>query len=130
VPCGPEIRWEGSACGAHEDARVPAQGLTHVAICSGSNMNFDRLRLVAELADIGAHVRPGRIAAAPYPGSLRRLRRSKTWRAGRLSQGLWRASAARVLRACAARGSQQAAAAGAVRAPDTRSGVPQHRGGS
>lgn len=35
------------------------QGMTAVAICSGSNMNFDRLRLVAELADLGAHVRPG-----------------------------------------------------------------------
>ena len=38
-----------------------AQGQTVVAVCSGANMNFDRLRLVAELADLGAHVRP------PYP---------------------------------------------------------------
>lgn len=29
-----------------------------VAVCSGANINFDRLRLVAELADLGAHVRP------------------------------------------------------------------------
>lgn len=35
-----------------------AQGQTVVAVCSGANMNFDRLRLVAELADLGAHVRP------------------------------------------------------------------------
>jgi len=81
APCG-QTRRQGSARGAHGGARVPAQGLTHVAICSGSNMNFDRLRLVAELADIGAHVRPGRVAAAPYPGSL--LQGTNTWRAGRL----------------------------------------------
>jgi hypothetical protein len=31
-----------------------AQGATAVAVTSGANMNFDRLRLVTELADIGA----------------------------------------------------------------------------
>ena len=30
------------------------QGKTVVAVTSGANMNFDRLRLVSELADIGA----------------------------------------------------------------------------
>lgn len=29
------------------------QGVTAVAVTSGANMNFDRLRLVTELADIG-----------------------------------------------------------------------------
>ena len=37
-----------------------AQGASVVAVCSGANINFDRLRLVAELADLGAHVRPPR----------------------------------------------------------------------
>ncbi len=30
------------------------QGITAVAVTSGANMNFDRLRLVTELADIGS----------------------------------------------------------------------------
>ncbi len=33
-----------------------AQGKTMVAVTSGANMNFDRLRLVTELADLGANV--------------------------------------------------------------------------
>ena len=32
------------------------QGKTMVAVTSGANMNFDRLRLVTELADLGANV--------------------------------------------------------------------------
>ena len=32
------------------------QGETMVAVTSGANMNFDRLRLVTELADLGANV--------------------------------------------------------------------------
>jgi threonine dehydratase len=31
-----------------------AQGETVVAVTSGANMNFDRLRLVSELAQVGA----------------------------------------------------------------------------
>lgn len=31
-----------------------AQGATTVCITSGANMNFDRLRLVSELAEVGA----------------------------------------------------------------------------
>lgn len=41
------------------------QGQTVVAVCSGANMNFDRLRLVAELADLGAHVRPRTPSSQP-----------------------------------------------------------------
>lgn len=33
------------------------QGKGIVAVTSGANMNFDRLRLVTELADLGANVR-------------------------------------------------------------------------
>ena len=35
-------------------ACVPKQGASVVAVTSGANMNFDRLRLVTELADVGA----------------------------------------------------------------------------
>ena len=38
------------------------QGKTMVAVTSGANMNFDRLRLVTELADLGANV-----GCAPSP---------------------------------------------------------------
>ena len=37
-----------------------------VAVTSGANMNFDRLRLVTELADLGANVGP---APSPAPDS-------------------------------------------------------------
>ena len=33
---------------------LPLQGVSAVAVTSGANMNFDRLRLVTELADVGA----------------------------------------------------------------------------
>lgn len=38
-----------------------AQGKTMVAVTSGANMNFDRLRLVTELADLGANVLPSHL---------------------------------------------------------------------
>ena len=40
-----------------------------VAVTSGANMNFDRLRLVTELADLGANVGP---ASSPAPVSTRK----------------------------------------------------------
>ncbi len=36
-------------------AREKAKGRTFVAICCGANMNFDRLRFVAERAEVGEH---------------------------------------------------------------------------
>ena len=40
------------------------QGKAMVAVTSGANMNFDRLRLVTELADLGANVGS---FPAPFP---------------------------------------------------------------
>ena len=40
--------------GSPESAPVVLQGVSAVAVTSGANMNFDRLRLVTELAGIGA----------------------------------------------------------------------------
>ncbi|EEO28756.2 threonine ammonia-lyase, biosynthetic [Oxalobacter formigenes HOxBLS] len=37
----------------HEEAGEPLENLTMVAVTSGANMNFDRLRFVAERADVG-----------------------------------------------------------------------------
>lgn len=37
----------------HEEAGQPLENLTMVAVTSGANMNFDRLRFVAERADVG-----------------------------------------------------------------------------
>lgn len=37
----------------HEEAGKPLENLTMVAVTSGANMNFDRLRFVAERADVG-----------------------------------------------------------------------------
>ena len=42
------------------------QGKAMVAVTSGANMNFDRLRLVTELADLGANV-------GSFPAPLPRL---------------------------------------------------------
>ncbi|KAK9839301.1 hypothetical protein WJX81_006777 [Elliptochloris bilobata] len=40
---------------AYLAARPDIKGSAVVAVCSGANINFNRLRLVAELADLGAH---------------------------------------------------------------------------
>ena len=45
---GSPLRSSQSSFGPH------AQGQTVVAVTSGANMNFNRLRLVVELADVGA----------------------------------------------------------------------------
>lgn len=49
-----------------------AQGVTAVAVTSGANMNFDRLRLVTELADVGG-LREAMLATTipERPGSFR-----------------------------------------------------------
>ncbi len=50
------------------------QGATVVAVTSGANINFDRLRLVSELADIGA-LREAMLATTipEQPGSFLRF---------------------------------------------------------
>lgn len=52
--------------------RESTQGEDYVAICSGANMNFDRLRHVAERAELGEH-REGLLAVTipEHPGSFR-----------------------------------------------------------
>ena len=54
--------------------REAAQGQQYVAVCSGANMNFDRLRHVAERAELGEH-REGLLAVTipEQPGSFRRF---------------------------------------------------------
>lgn len=39
---------------AESAAEVAVQGATVVCVTSGANMNFDRLRMVSELAGVGA----------------------------------------------------------------------------
>ena len=53
---------------------VAVQGATVVAVTSGANINFDRLRLVSELADIGA-LREAMLATTipEQPGSFLRF---------------------------------------------------------
>ena len=51
---------------------VLLQGKTVVAVTSGANMNFDRLRLVSELADIGARREAMLAVTIPeQPGAFR-----------------------------------------------------------
>ncbi|KAK9806307.1 hypothetical protein WJX72_009564 [[Myrmecia] bisecta] len=57
---------------AYLKARPDIKGQTMVAVTSGANINFDRLRLVAELADLGAQ-REAMLATTitGVPGSLK-----------------------------------------------------------
>ncbi|EAR11326.1 threonine ammonia-lyase, biosynthetic [Reinekea blandensis] len=51
-----------------------AEGKTLVTICSGANMNFDRLRYVAERADVGEHQEAIFAVTIPEkPGSFKRF---------------------------------------------------------
>ena len=50
--CGGTCSLAGAGSGP-ESACVVLQGVSAVAVTSGANMNFDRLRLVTELAGIG-----------------------------------------------------------------------------
>ncbi len=55
-------------------ARRRAKGRTLVAIACGANMNFDRLRFVAERAELGEHREAVLAVTIPeQPGSFRRL---------------------------------------------------------
>ena len=72
---------------------VAVQGATVVAVTSGANINFDRLRLVSELADIGA-LREAMLATTipEQPGSFLRfiqtaLDRCRTCRSPNSSTG-------------------------------------------
>ncbi|CAK0786451.1 hypothetical protein CVIRNUC_009664 [Coccomyxa viridis] len=57
---------------AYLKARPNIQGKTMVAITSGANMNFDRLRLVTELADLGANREAMLVSTiSGRPGTLR-----------------------------------------------------------
>lgn len=71
----------GQDCGGHHQRRqhqLPTfewfpsvQGKTVVAITSGANMNFERLRLVAELAEVGATTEATLTTTIPErPGSF------------------------------------------------------------
>ena len=54
--------------------REKCTGKTFVAICCGANMNFDRLRFVAERAQVGEHHEALLAATVPEtPGSFRRF---------------------------------------------------------
>ncbi|WP_196161074.1 threonine ammonia-lyase, biosynthetic [Reinekea sp. G2M2-21] len=54
--------------------RESLQGKTLVTICSGANMNFDRLRYVAERADVGEHHEAIFSVTIPEkPGSFKRF---------------------------------------------------------
>jgi len=54
--------------------RTNAKGQTFVTICSGANMNFDRLRYVAERADVGEHHEAiFSVTIAEEPGSFKRF---------------------------------------------------------
>jgi len=55
-------------------AREGCQGKTVVCVTSGANMNFDRLRLVSELADIGARSEAMLSTTIPeQPGAFRKF---------------------------------------------------------
>ena len=62
------------ACGLSENlfrSFEHEQGKTVVAITSGANMNFDRLRLVADLAGVGARQEAILVTTIPErPGSF------------------------------------------------------------
>jgi len=54
--------------------RQGCKGQTLVCVTSGANMNFDRLRLVSELADVGARAEAMLMTVIPEsPGSFRRF---------------------------------------------------------
>lgn len=66
-----EMEAEGSSTSASSPAEDP---LTVVAITSGANMNFDTLRLVAELADVGGATEATLATTLPeVPGSFLRF---------------------------------------------------------
>ncbi|CAG9462070.1 unnamed protein product [Pedinophyceae sp. YPF-701] len=56
---------------AYYDAHPTERGTTAVCVTSGANMNFDRLRLVSELADVGARSEAMLVTTIPEsPGSF------------------------------------------------------------